>query len=126
MILGEKLLLARLRLVEEEMDHKVAVFLKDAGGYIVDLSIHKQPWKTGELAKRSFSEGPLQLKSGEYEQIVGYEKKGGDWDEDNEYAVYVHEDMEANHPIGAAKFLELAVKEGMPEIRKIMKKEVFV
>jgi hypothetical protein len=40
-----------------------------------------------------------------------------------EYAIYVHEDLTANHPHGGqAKFLERAVKETQPEIAGILKK----
>lgn len=30
------------------------------------------------------------------------------------YAVYVHEDMDAHHPVGEAKFLESTIKESAP------------
>lgn len=49
---------------------------------------------------------------------AGAGNQGGDSnDEDVGYAVYVHEDMTANHTVGKAKFLEDPVKErqaGMP------------
>lgn len=32
------------------------------------------------------------------------------------YAIYVHEDMEARHPVGQAKFLEVAALEAAPEL----------
>ncbi len=39
-----------------------------------------------------------------------------------EYAIYVHEDLEAHHPTGEAKFLERAIDESRPKIRDILKK----
>jgi len=33
-----------------------------------------------------------------------------------DYAVYVHENLEANHPIGKAKFLEDPVNRALPEL----------
>lgn len=33
-----------------------------------------------------------------------------------DYAVYVHERLDVRHPVGEAKFLEKAVREGIPDI----------
>lgn len=35
---------------------------------------------------------------------------------DAPYAIYVHENLSANHPIGQAKFLETALLEAVPEM----------
>lgn len=35
-----------------------------------------------------------------------------------DYAVFVHEDLEAHHPIGRAKFLEIAVIEEQKQVRQ--------
>lgn len=37
-----------------------------------------------------------------------------------EYAIYVHEDLEAHHPIGEAKFLENAISENQETIMKLI------
>jgi hypothetical protein len=40
------------------------------------------------------------------------------------YAIYVHEDLEANHEVGEAKFLERAAMEKKQDILDLVKKEV--
>ena len=39
-----------------------------------------------------------------------------------EYALFVHEDLEAFHPTGQAKFLEMAIKENTDKINKLIAK----
>lgn len=43
--------------------------------------------------------------------VVGYEAA---------YAVYVHEDLEAHHEVGQAKYLEQPAREYQPELRAII------
>ncbi len=38
------------------------------------------------------------------------------------YAVYVHENQSARHPVGQAKFMELGLKAAIPFIKREMKK----
>lgn len=40
-----------------------------------------------------------------------------------EYAPYVHENLEAHHPVGSAKFLELAVAESQDDVVRIIAEE---
>lgn len=40
------------------------------------------------------------------------------------YAIYVHENLEANHPVGEAKFLERAAMEKKQDILDLVKNEV--
>jgi hypothetical protein len=40
------------------------------------------------------------------------------------YAIYVHEDLEANHEVGEAKFLERAAMEKKKEVLDLIKNEV--
>ncbi|MDD3960070.1 MAG: hypothetical protein PHF65_07765 [Oscillospiraceae bacterium] len=126
MIIGDDILMANLRVQQDKMNHQVAKALQKAGGEIIRVAIPKTPLKTGELRKRSFNEGPL-LKDEVYSQVVGYEKFGADWESGGKaYAVEVHEDLEARHKIGGAKFLERAVDETAPKLGKYLQKEVHV
>lgn len=45
--------------------------------------------------------------------IVGYTQ---------EYAIYVHEDLEAFHPVGQAKYLEQPYRQMLPELKRIIAK----
>jgi len=38
------------------------------------------------------------------------------------YAIFVHENLEARHPVGQAKFLETAIKEAIPTILRLIAK----
>ena len=40
------------------------------------------------------------------------------------YAIFVHEDLEANHTVGEAKFLEKAIKDNVVQILRIVAEEV--
>lgn len=40
------------------------------------------------------------------------------------YAVYVHEDMAAKHPVGTAKFLQRALSENQPKILELVREEI--
>ena len=37
-----------------------------------------------------------------------------------DYAIYVHENLQAHHPVGQAKFLESAAREGEAQLRSIV------
>lgn len=73
------------------------------------------------LQRRSQKEVPVDtanLKSGAYTEMiaptmvhVGYQA---------EYAMPVHEDMEANHPVGKAKYLEDPATRTAPDVLKIL------
>ena len=41
-----------------------------------------------------------------------------------EYAIYVHEDLEANHKVGEAKFLENAIEAKRNEVAKVIKNQL--
>jgi hypothetical protein len=123
MLIGQEKLMARLQVLDKEMTQKTAEALRKAGGEIIRVAIPKTPRKTGELRSRSFNEGPLQEGS-RHIQVIGYEKFAGDWDQDNAYAVAVHENLEARHDIGEAKYLEHAIEETEPYLLKYLAKEM--
>jgi len=127
MLIGDDMLMAKLQVEEAKMNHKVARAMQKAGGQIIKESLPLVQFTTGEMAKRSFNEGPL-LKKHVYTQVVGYEKFSPGttemlpYGEVNpkargvSYAVPLHENMEARHSNGQAKFLEIAVNQEGPKL----------
>lgn len=114
----EERLAANLKMYSKDMSEKVAKAMLEFGQEIQRQSEQLVPRDTGELAARSFTEGPLLSKDGsEYLVVVGYEKHGAPTGQTNKdtkgqyYAVPVHERMNVNHPNGQAKFLEQPYKE---------------
>ena len=123
MLIGQEKLAARLSVLDKEMTQKTAEALRKAGGEIIRVTIPKTPIATGELRARSFNEGPLQ-DDDKHVQVVGFEKHAGNWDKDNAYAVPVHENLEAHHDVGEAKFLEHGVQETESYLLKYLAKEM--
>ena len=123
MLIGQEKLAARLQVLDKEMTQKTAEALQNAGGEIIRVAIPKTPIATGELRARSFNEGPLQ-EGDKHVQVVGFEKHAGNWDKDNAYAVPVHENLEAHHDVGEAKFLEHGVQETESYLLKHLAKEM--
>jgi len=123
MLIGQEKLAARLQVLDKEMTQKTADALQKAGGEIIRVAIPKTPIATGELRARSFNEGPLQ-EGDKHVQVVGFEKHAGNWDKDNAYAVPVHENLEAHHNVGEAKFLEHAVQETESKLLSYLAKEM--
>lgn len=54
-------------------------------------------------------------KAGTASVIVGYTQ---------EYAIYVHENLEAYHEVGNAKFLEIPFREIEPDVPSILRKSI--
>jgi hypothetical protein len=73
--------------------------LLDCGNDLQQKAQDLTPVRTGALRASAFTEA----ESGSNPSvIVGFEE---------EYAIYVHENLEANHDVGQAKFLEQPLKE---------------
>ena len=73
--------------------------LLDCGNDLQQKSVDITPKDTGALRGSAFTE----TESGSNPSVVvGF---------DEEYAIFVHENLEAHHPIGQAKFLEQPLKE---------------
>jgi len=123
MLIGREALNLRLEVYQKNMTNGVADALRKSGGEVIRVAEPKTPIETGELRRRAFNEGPL--KSGKnHVQVVGYEKHAGEWDKNRAYAVPVHENMQAKHPTGEAKFLEHAVEEVSGDLLAYMAKEL--
>jgi len=69
------------------------------------LSIVKTPVDTGNLRQSHFVD--VRKKKRSIEGIIGAIAA---------YAIFVHEDLEAKHTVGEAKFLENAIRESAPII----------
>lgn len=73
--------------------------LLDCGNDLQQKAVDITPIDTGALRASAFTEA----ESGSNPSvIVGFEE---------EYAIFVHENLEAHHPVGQAKFLEQPLKE---------------
>lgn len=88
---------------------------------ILAESLRQVPKDTNTLAKSAFYE--IQGKYRNFTAIIGY---GGNGDPINpktgraasDYMVVVHEDLQARHPVGKAKFLEDPVREYQHKMRQ--------
>lgn len=116
-LVGEERLAAKLSMYNKDMTEALAQAMLKFGFEIQRASEHLVPRVTGELAARSFTEGPL-TDGTEYHVVVGYEKHGAQTGLVNPetkgtfYAVPVHERLSAQHKPGKqAKFLEQPFKE---------------
>jgi hypothetical protein len=74
--------------------------LLDCGNDLQQKSVDITPVDTGALRSSAFTEADRQGKNPGV--VVGFEE---------EYAIYVHENLEAHHNVGQAKFLEQPLKE---------------
>ncbi|MBC8587108.1 HK97-gp10 family putative phage morphogenesis protein [Paratissierella segnis] len=73
--------------------------LLDCGNDLQQKSVDITPKDTGTLRGSAFTEAENTSKPS---VIVGF---------DEEYAIFVHENLEAHHPVGQAKFLEQPLNE---------------
>ena len=73
--------------------------LLDCGNDLQQKAVDITPIDTGALRASAFTEAES---GGNPSVIVGFEE---------EYAIYVHENLEAHHDVGQAKFLEQPLKE---------------
>ncbi len=118
---GSEKLAKRLELGGKNMTDAAARAMVTFAGEIERQSNALIPVDTGEQRARSFVEGPLEDREGNYVVIVGYEKHGAETGMKNQdvrgdfYAVALHERTNVRHTNGQAKFLETAVKNAMPE-----------
>lgn len=98
----------RLRVAWDERKDKLADAMK-AELEAVELPevIKRTPIDTGALRSTERVTDPIVT---ERTITVGLEAGGPD----APYAIYVHENLEAHHPVGQAKFLESVINESVP------------
>ena len=135
MLIGQEKLAARLSVLDKEMTQRTAEALRKAGGEVIRVTLPRVPVETTELRGRSFNEGPLQ-DGDKHIQVVGFEKFVGGKTEmepygtknkkakGKAYAVPVHDNLEAHHDVGEAKFLEHGVQETESYLLKYLAKEM--
>lgn len=70
------------------------------GLHIMSISIRMVPVETGQLRRTQFVTAPFDQQADSPKVICGY---------GTDYAVYVHEDPDAEHPVGEYKFLSKAI-----------------
>lgn len=87
--------------------------LNRAGVLIKEDSIKKTPVDTGNLKSSHYLQ-PLISKTGPAIEIGTLA----------DYSIYVHENLEARHTVGEAKFLEKAIKQNIDRIKQIIKDNV--
>lgn len=87
--------------------------LLDCGNDLQQKAVDITPIDTGALRASAFTEADRQGKNPSV--IVGFEE---------EYAIYVHENLEAHHDIGQAKFLEQPLKENSDKYVKYVRDKV--
>ena len=92
----------------------VQAALYQEGNNIMGVSIRRTPKKDGYLRGSAHVKLP-ETKQGKTSVTLAY---------GTDYAVYVHEILTNMHPIGRAKYLESAVKEGMDGMVDRIKKRV--
>lgn len=86
--------------------------LLDCGNDLQQKAVDITPIDTGALRASAFTEA----ESGSNPSvIVGFEE---------EYAIYVHENLEAHHDVGQAKFLEQPLKENSDKYVKYVRDKV--
>ena len=88
--------------------------LYQEGELVMARSVRRTPVDTGNLRASAHVKRP-ETSGGKSTVTVAY---------GTDYAIYVHEILTNEHPVGQAKFLESAVKEGMPGFIGRMKKRV--
>ena len=80
----------------------------------------RTPVDTGALRDSGTVNAPLITSTG-----ISVKLHFGSFDPSSEYAVYVHEDLEANHPNGGqAKFLESTLLESAPYMKRRVAKRI--
>lgn len=95
-----------------EISSVVEDALLDCGNDLQQKAQDLTPVDTGALRASAFTEA----ESGSNPSvIVGFEE---------EYAIFVHENLEAHHPVGQAKFLEQPLKENSDKYVKYVRDKV--
>lgn len=84
---------------------------------ILQVSEPKVPFVTGELFRSGYT--AVQSDGKKHVAEVGYGLQGNP-----DYTIFVHEIIENNHPVGQAKFLQMAVEETMNRIPSIIRNHI--
>lgn len=105
--MGVEQIKARLRRVSQRFPEQVeAALYKESQIELTEVK-RRTPVDLGTLRASEFVEGPSRQGTRIYTKIVA----GG---ASAPYAIYVHEDLEAFHKVGQAKFVESVILESRP------------
>jgi hypothetical protein len=74
----------------------------------------RTPVDTGMLRNSAYTRH-IDTGRGRFDVVVGFTAA---------YAIFVHENLNAHHPVGEAKFLENAVRASLPNIRRVVASEM--
>lgn len=109
---GDEVLYARLANAPQKVQRAAGEGLRAAGEKILDEAGERTPVDTGRLKGSRAMVGPTGS-GNKIEVVLQY---------GTTYAIYVHERLELNHPVGQAKFLESAVIDGVDTFIEEMNK----
>lgn len=99
----------RLKKLSDEMQQAARLALIQEAGEVIEASKPLVPVDTGAL------------KASDY---ITETEKGVNFGYSEEYALVVHEDLSANHPVGQAKYLEIPYLQRKRKIREGVEKKV--
>lgn len=108
MIEGKRVFERNLKRWEDKGWDAAKQALLDGANDMLSKSVKQCPVDTGTLRRSGTVEKTTDSNTS-IEVAIGYNTK---------YAIYVHENLSANHPKGKAKFLEDPVNENMGNIEK--------
>jgi hypothetical protein len=111
MILGMDKVIGRLQRIHDGLPDEMANALREEAKIELKEAIRRTPRDTGALRR---SGRVTEVKKGDRTCSVSIIFGGPT----APYAVYVHEDLEAYHPVGQAKFLESVLLESRPHMAK--------
>lgn len=116
-LLGADKVIARIRKIQTGMSKEIADALYEEAKIELREAKKRTPVATGALRKSGkVSKPKISGKTVTVDISFGGETAP--------YAVYVHEDLEAFHPIGQAKFLESVIEESRPHMAKRIAKRI--
>jgi len=101
----------------QDFPKEAASALHTEAEFVMTNAKERTPVEFGVL-KASGQTHPPKVKAGEVSVALTF---GGDA---REYAIYVHENLHAFHPVGEAKFLERAVLEAAPHLPSRVAKRI--
>lgn len=105
-VFGLQKILSNLDKEAKRIEGLTMAGLFEAGLKVQKVAQDRTPVDTGNLKGSAYTR-----KEGELSVVVGFGAA---------YAIYVHENLEAHHETGQAKFLESALRDNRDEIRRIL------
>lgn len=117
MIIGLDNVIHKLTRLQGNTPDAMERALMKRGEWIGDESYERAPWKTNNM-RDTKQVGPAERTEKQVRVPISY---GGP---KAPYTIYVHEDLEALHPHGQAKFLESVIREAQPHMAEELAKDI--